>query len=171
MRFAKIFELFCKRLNQGTELTVALLLAATIVVTLLQVVFRYGVDSSLSWSEELARYLFIWLIFLGSACAVRRGQHMAVDTLVLLAPLSLRRPLKMLVLAVSSCFFGVVLYTGLLLTQNALYQTSAALEISVAAVYIAAPIGAILALIHLLNGLVQLAAIGSTLVHITTDIS
>jgi len=171
LQFATIFERFCKRLNQATELTVAVLLAATITVTLLQVVFRYGVESSLSWSEELARYLFIWLIFLGSASAVRRGQHMAVDVLVLLVPSGLRRLLAILVLAVSACFFGVILYTGLLLTENALHQTSTALEMSVAAVYVAAPIGAALALIHLFNGLVQLAATGSMIAHLTTDIS
>ena len=81
MAIAKELDDLCDRLNRANELVIALLAAVTVAVTLLQVVFRYVLGSSLSWSEELARYLFIWVIFLGVASAARRGQHMAVEAL------------------------------------------------------------------------------------------
>ena len=47
MTFAAKFDGFCDRLNRATEFVIALLLCATVLVTLLQVTFRYGLDSSL----------------------------------------------------------------------------------------------------------------------------
>lgn len=43
-----------------------------------QVVLRYGFSYSLSWSEELARYLFVWLMWLGVSYAARNRTHLRV---------------------------------------------------------------------------------------------
>jgi TRAP-type C4-dicarboxylate transport system permease small subunit len=169
--FARNLDRFCERLNRATELVIAVLLALTVMVALLQVVFRYGLDSSLSWSEELARYLFIWVIFIGMASAARRGQHMAVEALAGVLPGPALRPLAVLVAIISIVFFGVVFYTGVLLTENAIHQQSTALEISVAFVYVSAPIGAALTIGHLVNGLMQILAGDAPLGHTATDIS
>jgi TRAP-type C4-dicarboxylate transport system permease small subunit len=169
--FARRFDAFCGRLNLVVEVVIGLLLGAAIIVALLQVVFRYGLNSSLSWSEELARYLFIWIIFLGTSSAARRGQHMAVETLASVLPAVALRPLTTLVIMVSIVFYCVVFYTAVILTENAIPQLSTALEISVAIVYVSAPIGAALTIIHLINGLVQIAAGRQAVVTTVTDIS
>jgi TRAP-type C4-dicarboxylate transport system permease small subunit len=171
LTFAQRLDRVCDRLNRATEFVIAILLCATVLVILLQVTFRYGLNSSLSWSEELARYLFIWVIFLGVASATRRGEHMAVTALASVLPAALRRPLAMLVIAASLLFFAVVLYTTMLLTQNAIPQLSTALEVSVALVYVSAPIGAALTMLHLVNGLVRLGAGGTPFPQPATDIS
>ncbi len=168
--FADRFDAFCARLNHVLEVGIALLLGATVIVALVQVIFRYGLDSSLSWSEELARYLFIWVIFLGTSCATRRHHHMAVEALASIMPGVALRPLAAVVTIVSMVFFGVVLYTSILLTENAIPQLSTALEISVAYVYVAAPIGAALTMVHLLNQLTQIAS-GRTIVPHHAEIS
>jgi TRAP-type transport system small permease protein len=169
--FVGRFDSFCELINRAVEITIALLLAATVIVAVLQVVFRYGLNSSLSWSEELARYLFIWVIFLGTSSAMRRRHHMAVEALASILPTIALRPLAAIVTIVSIAFFGVVLYTSLLLTENAIPQLSTALEISVAFVYVAAPIGAALTILHLLNQLVQIASGRSTASHQAAEIS
>lgn len=43
---------------------------------------RYGFNSSISWSEELARYMFIWQVWLGVSLAFRTNQHISVDMLL-----------------------------------------------------------------------------------------
>jgi TRAP-type C4-dicarboxylate transport system permease small subunit len=158
-------------MNHMVEIAIALVLAATVIVALMQVIFRYGLNSSLSWSEELARYLFIWVIFLGTSSATRRGHHMAVEALASTVPRAALRPIAALVMVISIVFFCVVFYQCVLLTENAIPQRSTALEVSVALVYIAAPIGTALTVLHLLNALMQIATGRSVVLHTVTEIS
>ena len=57
----------------------ALLLAATLALSFLQVVARYIFALSTPWSEELARLFFVWAVFLGAAVGVKRNLHTRVD--------------------------------------------------------------------------------------------
>ena len=54
-----------------------------ILVTLAQVVFRYLIAAPLPWSEEMARYCFVWIVFLGGAIGLARGIHLGVDLFVI----------------------------------------------------------------------------------------
>ncbi len=142
-------------LNLGAELLLWALVALTIIVTFVQVVFRYGLESSLSWSEELARYLFVWIIFIGTSVVTRRRQHIFVEVLVAQLPTALRRWTDVLSTIFSIIFFVVFAYVGCLLMLNAWDQYSTALDIRITYVYAAAPIGAALSVVHLLAGFFQ----------------
>lgn len=130
-------------------------MAVTVLAVAAQVVFRYGVQASLTWSEELARYSFIWAIFIGTSVAARRGQHIVVDALVKTFPDRWQQPLRAAALAVSAAFFALFGYVSMLLVQNAIPQRSSALEISIAWVYASAVIGAALTVLHLVNALAR----------------
>ena len=65
----------------AVELSCILLILTTVVVTLTQVFFRYVLNASLSWPEELARWAFVWMVFLGMALGVHRNSHIAIDVL------------------------------------------------------------------------------------------
>jgi TRAP-type C4-dicarboxylate transport system permease small subunit len=54
-------------------------LAFTVILVFMQVVMRTVFDFALSWSEELARYIGIWQIWLGASLAVREGKHIRVE--------------------------------------------------------------------------------------------
>jgi TRAP-type C4-dicarboxylate transport system permease small subunit len=153
--WAAALDRACGRINRVTEIAVGLLIAATVGVTFLQVVFRYGLDSSLSWSEEFSRYAFIWAIFLGTAAAARRGQHMAVDLLRETLPGLARRLLERFIALICIVFFAVFAYAAYLLTVNAIGQISTALGISIAAIDVSAPVGAAITMLHLVNGAIQ----------------
>ena len=60
----------------------ALLVAAEILILLSGVVARYVFNAPLTWSDELASILFLWLAMLGATIALRRGEHMCLNTLV-----------------------------------------------------------------------------------------
>ena len=62
-----------------------------VCVTLAQVIFRYVIAAPLPWSEELARYCFVWIVFLGGALGLARGIHLGVDLLVNAFPPGMRR--------------------------------------------------------------------------------
>jgi tripartite ATP-independent transporter DctM subunit len=65
-----------------SEIPAAILVTAEIVILLAGVVARYVFDSPLTWSDELASTLFLWLAMLGAVIALRRGEHMRLTTLV-----------------------------------------------------------------------------------------
>ena len=64
-----------KFLNNIEEFIVVPLVAVMTAVIILQVFFRYVLKGSLPWSEELSRYLMIWVTFVGASIGVKRGAH------------------------------------------------------------------------------------------------
>ncbi|CAN5776176.1 TRAP transporter small permease [soil metagenome] len=74
----RVADLYCKALC-------ALMAAALFVMVLLvfgNVVLRYAFNSSITISEELSRWLFVWVTFLGAVVAVREHAHLGTDALV-----------------------------------------------------------------------------------------
>ena len=70
---------------------IAVLFGATLVVITAQIVWRYLFNDSLTWTEELARYLFVWITFVGAALAIRDGTHIRVALVVDRLPARVRR--------------------------------------------------------------------------------
>lgn len=68
------------------EKLLSIILWAMVIVMGVQVVARYVFNSSISWSEELLRYLFIWLAFLGMSYCVKKECHMRIDIIEQLVP-------------------------------------------------------------------------------------
>lgn len=75
-------------LVKGLEAFLAALLVAMVVMVFGNVVLRYGFDSGIVVSEELSRFAFIWLVFVGAVVAMYEGAHLGVDTVVVLLPRS-----------------------------------------------------------------------------------
>src|SRR5882672_11361546 len=69
-------------LGMLVEIPAALLVVAEIVILFAGVVARYGLHRPLSWSDELASILFLWLAMLGAAVAFRRAEHMRMTAVV-----------------------------------------------------------------------------------------
>lgn len=70
------------------ELLVVLCLVAMVVMVFGNVVLRYAFNSGITISEEMSRYCFIWLTYLGAMVAMREGGHLGVDTLIKALPLA-----------------------------------------------------------------------------------
>jgi TRAP-type C4-dicarboxylate transport system permease small subunit len=79
--------MFMKFLNGLT----AAFLAVMAVLVFGNVVLRYVFNSGITWSEEMARFLFIWLILIGSISALKDNQHLGVDMLVKRLPRTLKK--------------------------------------------------------------------------------
>ena len=84
---ARILDLYCGLLKG----VIALCLAVMVVLVFGNVVLRYGFNSGITVSEELSRWLLVWLTFLGAIVAVREHSHLGVDSLVrMLSPMGKR---------------------------------------------------------------------------------
>ncbi|MBU2888794.1 TRAP transporter small permease [Celeribacter halophilus] len=90
---ARIIDLFYRLL----DLVMILLLAGMAVMVFLNVVLRYGLNSGIPVSEELSRFFFVWLTFIGAVVAHRHNMHMGMETFVA----ALGRRGRMLMMGVS----------------------------------------------------------------------
>jgi len=70
------------------EFMVVAMLLAMVVMVFGNVVMRYAFDTGIVVSEEMSRYCFIWLTYLGAMVAMREGGHLGMDTLVKVLPLT-----------------------------------------------------------------------------------
>ena len=125
------------------------LLAAMSVIVFTNVVLRYLTDGSISWSEEVARHMMLWLTFLGGGLVLRSGGHIAIDNLQDALPVRGARAVRWVVLLIMVAFLGLMTYYGCIYVMRTMVQTTASTEISFGYIYAAMPIGCVLMLIHL----------------------
>ena len=111
-RWAGLIDLYCRLL----KCTIAICLAVMVVLVFGNVVLRYAFNSGITMSEELSRWLMVWLTFLGAIVALREHAHLGVDTLVRALPPAGKR----------ICFllsYGLMLYADWLLLAGSWRQT------------------------------------------------
>ena len=130
-----------RRLCRGAADLAALLLLLTVVSNALAVVFRYVIGQPLIWTEEVQRYLMIWVAFLGGAACVGRGDHMAMDLLGLFLPASLQRWLRIALLALTAAFCAVLIWKGIPLALGNHSQLSPAARVPMSYPYLAVGVG------------------------------
>lgn len=140
-------------LDRVTGTACCLLLAGMVVVLAWQVISRYALNDPSTFSEEVLRFGLVWLSLLGAAYATGRGTQMAVTLLRDCAGPRLQWLLDMLV-PISFLIFGTVVLGlgGLRAMQIASGQTTAVLQLPMAAVYAAIPVsGLLISLYSILN--------------------
>ena len=121
---------------------VILSMALITVVVFVQVVFRYVLDLPLSWSEEVARFGFVWLVFLGAGLLTRMADHIWVTSFIEAFPPRLRNVLAAVVEA-SIVFCGVIYFVGgMRIARNEWSQLSPAIEAQMGIIYTVIPLSA-----------------------------
>ncbi|WP_261133576.1 TRAP transporter small permease [Bacillus sp. Marseille-Q3570] len=105
-----------KIINQTLNILIALALTFMAVLVFGNVVLRYAFNSGITWSEEMSRFLFVWLVFLGAIAAFKDNMHLGMDLITNLLP----KPLKKIVFVLSNM---LVLYVLWLLFNGSLRMT------------------------------------------------
>lgn len=140
------------------ELIASIFLAAMTIVIALQIIFRFT-GAPLSWTEELARYMFIWLIYISCSYAVRTRSHIKVDMLTLFFKkrgnlvLSLLSDLAFLIFSVIITYYGTIVVHKLAVVNP---QYSAAMNMPMWIPYLSFALGMGLASIRLVQDMVLL---------------
>lgn len=129
-----------------------------VVVASAQVFFRYALGASLFWSEELMRYLMVWIVFLTAGIAYSRGELLGMRLLVDALPPRLARIVDLVARTLILIFLLVVAWYGFDFAYRTSAQQAVALEFSLFWVHIAIAVGACLLAIH-----VVLASVFNTL--------
>ncbi len=106
-----------------------------------QVLYRKVLDGAIPWSEELARYLFVWSAWLGAAVAIYRNAHFGVDFVVNFAPPAVKKIIRFIVVLIGAAFFIIAIWKGFGLAFDNWYQKSPAMRIPMTFPYLSVPVG------------------------------
>jgi TRAP-type C4-dicarboxylate transport system permease small subunit len=128
----------------------AVLTLTMFLVVLSQVIFRYALNQPSPWTEEAARYLFIWIALLGAAFGVLQGSHFGFDMIVRRMPSAVQRMERWFVPACMSILVFVLIVHGFRMLRIVSFQVTPALQMPMRYVYFALPVSGILMGFHLL---------------------
>lgn len=122
-----------------------------------QILMRTIFNYSLSWTEELSRYIFIWQTWLGASIALKYKQHIRVEILVNLLKKN-KKILEILVNLVWITFSIFLLYAGSLLCKSMIARNvlSSGMRIPLVFIYSCLPISSLIILIRLIDSTVNL---------------
>ena len=143
----KLIDLICRVFSVAMVVCLALM----VVMVFGNVVLRYGFNSGITMSEELSRWVFVWMVFLGAVVALRAGAHLGTDSLVSRLPVAGKK----ICLGASHL---LMLYTCWLMVKGAWEQTvinwgttSAVMEASMAYFYVSGVVFAAVGALIILN--------------------
>jgi len=144
---------FWPSLDLVLEIIIALLFATMVGISAAQVFWRYVLNASLVWSEELARYLFVWIVFLASPLGIHRGIHIGVDLLISRFPFRWRRATMILTHILILIFLAFLIVLGLRVVKMNMTQSSIAMGIPMGTIYLAIPVGAFWMILYTLRSI------------------
>ena len=147
-KFIQIYQRLCLGLNRVVEGALFVLGLTMAVVVCTQVFFRYVVNDSLFWSEEVARYLLVWLTFLGTTCAYYRGVHPRIESFGMLLAPKVRKGTRMLVHLVSLALFMLLIVYGVQFSHFVRFQISPALNVPKWAITAIIPFSGVILCVH-----------------------
>ncbi|RAK22024.1 TRAP-type C4-dicarboxylate transport system permease small subunit [Anoxybacillus vitaminiphilus] len=122
-------------LDKLLHVLMALCLAFMAILVFGNVVLRYAFHSGITWSEEMSRFLFIWMIFLGAIGALKDNDHLGVDTLLKKLPLSAKRVVFILSNLIVLYVLWLVLDGSWKITMTNMHSTAPATGLPIAYVY------------------------------------
>lgn len=128
-----------------------------LVIIFFQVITRYCFHYTPEWSEELARFLFVWVVFLGSALIMGESGHLAVE----FVPLHFKgRPfgkvLDIIINIAGYVFVLLLLVQGFKMTKTMTFQLSPGMQLPMSYVYSVIPISCALMLLYLIKDTVRI---------------
>lgn len=128
-----------------------------------QVICRYVFNHSLSWSEEIARYLFIWQVWLGSSYCVQKSRHIRIDIFTSRLSPRVRQVYEILIALVCIVFCCFLAYKGSLVMSMIarLKQTSPAVRIPMQFIYACVPVSCVLMVIRYMEQIFRLLRSGA----------
>jgi TRAP-type C4-dicarboxylate transport system permease small subunit len=137
-----------RQLNQAAEyMLFGLGLSMTLLVAV-QVFCRYALNHSIFWSEELARYLLVWMTFLGAGVAYYRKAHPGIDILQKKLPSHIQKYTLLVVHLTALLLFGVMTLYGVKFAYFVRLQISPALQLPKWIVFSIIPMSGIILSLH-----------------------
>ena len=139
-----------------TEYLAIGILAMTSGIVTVQVFFRYVLNSSIGWSEEIVGFLLVWTTFSGAILAMDEGSHIGVDLLAEALPERFKWILHLVIDLLVLIFLVVFAYTSTILCIKLSNNYAISLRISMSVVYLILPLSGLLMILIIFKRVYQL---------------
>ena len=140
---------------QPLEITLCVLLIAIVIITFIQVLFRYVFQLSLAWTEELARFVFLWLASLSIAYAFKLKSHFALTFLIDRMNMEYKRILYFIVNGVMLTFLIIFVWTATEYNLSVISQIGPSTGLSMFVPYSSLIIGGLLMIYYILQDVLK----------------
>jgi TRAP-type C4-dicarboxylate transport system permease small subunit len=147
---------FLDPVEKFLSLFVSLLIGAMLLWVFALVITRYCFNYTPSYGEELARYMFVWVVFLSLPIVAKKSGHMAIEMVTLRLRGGMLKAVRLIASLFTLLFLILMVYQGAVMVVKTSIQTSAALQIPMSWVYVAIPVGCLIMLINVLDGFITL---------------
>jgi TRAP-type C4-dicarboxylate transport system permease small subunit len=144
-----------KRLAKSVDILLLVLMSLMFMTVCLQVFFRYVLEQPLSWSEEFARYAFVWVSFLGAAMSLGKRLHFGIDFFVNKFPARLSAGLEVGTHLLILIFVLVIIVKGYETMLSAAGMLSAGLNLRMDAVFAAIPVSGLIMAYYVIRQTVE----------------
>ncbi|MGN1386921.1 MAG: TRAP transporter small permease [Bacillus sp. (in: firmicutes)] len=163
----KLLNTLSDALFKIEKVIVILLMSVILLSIVLGVVFRYFLNSPLTWTDELAIYMLIWITFVGGSMSVKNGKAASLDLVFDQVSVKWQRIFLIAGYGFVIIFSAIVTYMAIKWISNpaVLTQISPGLKISMFLPYLSIPFGLFCLTIHAVNHLVQAFIFTGTKVH------
>ena len=126
---------FLDKLFKGIDYFTGVLTGLMVLFVFLNVMLRILFSSGLTWSEELSRYLFVFVTYIGAISAMRANGHMIVDMLVAKVPPQAQMALYVLSQSLIAVLMGILVHGSFKMVLQNTASRTAALGISYSLLY------------------------------------
>ncbi|MGI6028483.1 MAG: TRAP transporter small permease [Candidatus Heteroscillospira sp.] len=125
------------------EILLSFMLMAMLIICTMQVIWRYVLESSLSWSEECARYIFVWMVWIAAAYATKRMRHLRITCFKELAPADKQWIFDLFALIMMAIFAAIfsINATQMVIKVQQTGQLSPAMRVPMWIPYLSVPVG------------------------------
>ncbi|WP_286973925.1 TRAP transporter small permease [Acetomicrobium sp. UBA5826] len=144
MSLKKLSDFF----DRVAKMVCVIMFVIMVIAAITQVFARYVINYPISWTEEAARYSFIWLNILGASIAVKHGTHAVITVIVDHIPTRLKT-IIVLCVDVLVMFGGYLMLTqGVMLVTMTMNQLTPAIHIPMGYIYLSVPVSGLLIIFH-----------------------
>lgn len=149
--------MFKKFWDHFEEIILVVSYVVMLAILTVQVFTRYVFNYSFTWAEELARFVFIWQIWLGASYGVKKNRNIRIDVFTHKLSPKVKKVYEIIITIISMVFCGFFLYKGIEVVKMIvkLKQLSGAMRLPMQFVYASVPVCCALMLIHFVEHIVK----------------
>jgi TRAP-type C4-dicarboxylate transport system permease small subunit len=151
----KTLNKICDTISKGVNAVAITLFAVMVLACVVQVFARYILNDSPRWTEEMARYTFIWVHFLGATICVRTGSNATITLFRDMLKGYPRRILDAFITTVTAIVGGVMVYGGIEMAQRTHKQLTVGMKMPMSFVYASAAVFGVITVLYAVTMLLE----------------